>query len=427
MQEQGFARECIVICGRFTISFDELVMALLSPELESLTEHVRRVIDARYVVSELRQQLIRTGLERFVLSPSLVPTLESVDVTILDALSELKATEPVDKVHGLYSILRRIGIDLPDPDYGKGLKEVYESAVLSWIRARNNLHILKFATRPTNSHSLPSWLPDWKTDSYSNGCASVVLDGRGHQSFVDTSDRFAACPTPWKDSLLLKYTPGILQLHGKRLGRIGYREHCPVIGGPEAHGSFEEFANTCREWCRHVWSTVSSYPTDESVLMALFKTLTLHEGESMYDREGEEFMSFKSWFVALLYPGWPGEIPDFPLGFSVGGESLSDVLEMGRSTSQADFMAGLRKIHTFVSMRLANYSFFVLDSGYFGTAIYFCQVNDEIFLICGSNCPLILRPKGHQYQFVAPAYLHGVMNSEAWPEDESALQEIELV
>lgn len=74
-----------------------------------------------------------------------------------------------------------------------------------------------------------------------------------------------------------------------------------------------------------------------------------------------------------------------------------------------------------------NYALFFLDNGYVGLAYHTCQKGDQLYLLAGSDWPFILRQDGDAFWLVAPAYVHGVMEGQLWPDDESELEQIMLV
>src|SRR5436305_4813459 len=60
-------------------------------------------------------------------------------------------------------------------------------------------------------------------------------------------------------------------------------------------------------------------------------------------------------------------------------------------------------------------SFFTTAGGRMGTAEGMIQESDVVALISGMEMPIILRPDGDCYQVAAHAYVHGIMDGEAWP------------
>jgi len=61
-----------------------------------------------------------------------------------------------------------------------------------------------------------------------------------------------------------------------------------------------------------------------------------------------------------------------------------------------------------------------------GTGSELAQAGDQIALISGMRFPMIVRRNDGDgmYGFVCPAYVHGLMDGEKWPEDESTGVEI---
>ena len=71
--------------------------------------------------------------------------------------------------------------------------------------------------------------------------------------------------------------------------------------------------------------------------------------------------------------------------------------------------------------------FFVTSKGYIGRVPPSTQILDKVVVLSGLRIPLCLREVGEQYVVVGPAYVHGIMEGEAWPEDEARLQQITLI
>jgi len=52
------------------------------------------------------------------------------------------------------------------------------------------------------------------------------------------------------------------------------------------------------------------------------------------------------------------------------------------------------------------------------------EAGDEVLLVAGVTRPLIARRIGVRYRLIGQAYVHGIMDGEKWPEDESKLVDI---
>jgi hypothetical protein len=71
--------------------------------------------------SERKLELLKTGLSR---------------------VRHLQATNPKDKIYGLYAVFAGLNIPLPAPDYGKPLEKIYEEACVAIVLHSGSLRIL---------------------------------------------------------------------------------------------------------------------------------------------------------------------------------------------------------------------------------------------------------------------------------------------
>jgi hypothetical protein len=57
-----------------------------------------------------------------------------------------------------------------------------------------------------------------------------------------------------------------------------------------------------------------------------------------------------------------------------------------------------------------------------GTAFHQAMVNDSVALLEGSDDPVVLRPMGDKWTFVGPAFVVGLMDGEAWPDEDNIVE-----
>jgi hypothetical protein len=57
-----------------------------------------------------------------------------------------------------------------------------------------------------------------------------------------------------------------------------------------------------------------------------------------------------------------------------------------------------------------------------GTALASVMTGDAVVLLQGADWPVVLRRKGAKWCLVGPAFVTGVMNGEAWPEESEAFE-----
>ena len=69
---------------------------------------------------------------------------------------------------------------------------------------------------------------------------------------------------------------------------------------------------------------------------------------------------------------------------------------------------------------------FITSDGHLGKGLKAIQEGDLVALIAGVHWPLIIRKEGHLYRSKGPAYIHGIMYGEKWPDDKKVLINIVL-
>ncbi|KAF8849154.1 hypothetical protein BDZ45DRAFT_244837 [Acephala macrosclerotiorum] len=140
--------------------------------------------------------------------------------------------------------------------------------------------------------------------------------------------------------------------------------------------------------------SLDKYPTREQTTAVLGRTLNWHrlfEGRDVgyYDNR-LEFEKFH--------------------GLLVKGNSIREIKE---STAR-----GIATI-----LQGAELVLCISKEGYIGMAFDRTQPADKIALLSGGPLPFVLRPHGEHYQIFGACYVHGIMDGEAWTEDETELKE----
>jgi hypothetical protein len=106
--------------------------------------------------------------------------LKEVEVSFLEALQHMRAfksSDHRDKVYTAFALCPRI-LEYLNPDYSKGLREVYIDVVRAYIASSNSHQTLDFLGYVVGDHdpgagssevypkppeeSMPSWVPDWR-------------------------------------------------------------------------------------------------------------------------------------------------------------------------------------------------------------------------------------------------------------------------
>jgi hypothetical protein len=76
---------------------------------------------------------------------------------LIHTSSNILASDPMAKVYGMYSILKTLGINLPQPEYSNPVAQVYEDFAIAPVRETKSLS-LPITTLPSssNKYNLPS-------------------------------------------------------------------------------------------------------------------------------------------------------------------------------------------------------------------------------------------------------------------------------
>ncbi|KAI0411233.1 heterokaryon incompatibility protein-domain-containing protein [Xylaria grammica] len=420
LQEQYFANwdTAIIVSGRESLKYKAFRACLhfLPPASLGAGKELRWLV-------YLRLNLIRFRQGRLKVYGNGGPFFEYVSgYRFLSIVFHLDSTRQEDKIFGLYAIFDRAGLKLPDPDTSKTVAEVFEDATRVIIQESRSLTtILRFCIRETCvTEDLPSWVPDWSMKlpafqvPYLNG-DRFMDDGRHYDSSKGRSR-----------ATNRDITIGELHCPGTIVGKVNF------LVSPTILTQRKELDLTCieacRKWFQHI-SSSSTYCTGGSIIDAAKRTLQFGPKED----EMLGVVLFSKWFDLMLYPHCQiygsGEyekeassLPVYEAQTSPLGNDSAMMLIMTLLNSGGYGSMWLEL------MEWSNYALMVLDTGHFARGFRVCKKGDVVALLAGCEAPVALRPDGNgNYIFVTVLYVDGIMDGEAWPDDESKLGEIVLV
>lgn len=365
------------------------------------------------------------------------------ELLFLSSMMNHQATVPIDKVYSVYTILTLLNIPLTDPDYNKPPLEAYQELTESWIRSKKKLSIIALSVQhgldddspAASGRARPSWVPDWGIsdagipDSHNfgmPGCSGFIelLDRRMHQEYPC----YASSTSSLDPDGAFRST-GMLSVRGISIGCIKERFAIDSTDKPMPNNDSNTFNEAFQRMCRHISiMPTKSYPTGEDPVTAFLYCATYKNGQRRVDRQ-----DFENYFDLMLYPNCTDkdiseliesksscEAPDRLMDFL-------DALPLMQLES-SDHRAELRRLWGMqVVCDTPDHAFFIMESGYFGSAFRSAQLNDEVFLLAGCPWPMVLRQCAGGYKFIAPAYVHGVMDGERWPADTRSLMDINII
>lgn len=356
---------------------------------------------------------------------------------IMNKLRSRDAKLPVDKVFALYGIFEELRIPIQRPDYTKSMSQVYTEFACDLLRWHKSLELLSEASMPSMPGG-PSWVPDWSRPHH-RVCAGDYKAARDFQSSFRIVRRNSAGGRDGVESLInagipneewtsvdlrrdpTKY-PKILT-KGIVVDRINFcfplfQQEESICGTEKGEWTddwslaFLKNIGILRSWLSTTPRTKSG--VDQLANVTYSATLSA-------EHRSENFQSFSSW-VNLLTARL-----DAP---SDTNTSTAETAAHIRSLLMAE---GLYKYHLErVAAISGKRAFFKTKNTHLGTGPLAVETGDVVALLAGLSCPIILRISGEKeepntYKVVGIAYIEGLMQGEAWPENEEKISELILV
>lgn len=422
IQELAFSQRATIQSGRSSMSWEDFCFPLRSVgDIRRFSESVdngstAKSIEARNKTRALRRKFRKYANDREVSGEKL-----------LSAVFRSKASRIHDNVYGFYALFRIIGIDLPPPDYAKSPLEVFEELTRAYIETFASLNILCMAIRPRGYDNMPTWVPDWTrqhmpdTESPELTGIKFFLSGPNRRLMNRVYASLGSSYVPVSSQVTKS-----LAVKGYRIGVVSRAESGPLLSSTNAPPQFPfpGYIPCFQAWCRIV-GELKTYPSGGDPLIA-FQRIIFN-----WRRELRDSSVFEEWFALMLCP----DVQDHTMRSNSEKDDpvAAHLRRSPRTTASARDLGSLRERRMSLAdyhievFKLAQHALLLLDSGHIGIAFRNCQVGDVVYVLQGANRPMVLRPHGEFFRFVAAANVPGVMQGEAWREDEMALEELSLV
>lgn len=368
----------------------------------------------------------------------------------LSQVRRLQATNPKDKIYGLYGIFYTVGLPLPTPSYEKSLSEVYEDATISIIVHSRSLAVICYAPSNNRSVELPSWVPDFQDDMVS---FQLPRSGATEHSHI--------CHTRIPE---LALGHGKIYLRGKMIGTVTHRPNCnfrrsglpssdygdglPVLTEEKYYfisdiQTLKKLIHTVmafREWWRVV-KTISAEMEVESVSDLFYTLLTF---DNAFDSPISQD-TFDIWLSVLQFPDTNIDLVD--------GQELVTLWKTADKKNETFWTEELTNCAIIAASLLSGFSSRLISAKLFeltgelssnmsdraliqihdrslgvetfGTTFHTVKNGDAIVLLEGAECPIALRKRRGGWELVGSAYVDGVMEGEAWSDEEGIVGELE--
>ena len=401
-QEVVLSRICIVRCGSYSMTWSDLSDSCLAFTYGGFDDFVDQ---NQRRVTELQVQRLRSRESKST-------TLRS----LLEANRFRNSTEPKDMVYALRGIIDRSVAEAITVSYGLSLADVYANAVKVCIKTEEALTVLGSVEYRRNEESreqMPSWVPDWRYET------SVAVDLSMRRS---EGLRYFSCSgketprmteTPSTRSLVLK---GFLLATLTRFSNVKqhlgfdiYRMKARRFSNDRfEHSKWTELYSTAAAKVAFPQTSFKQREKADRITAAIWKK-SIHD--ELNDEQSIE-MAYRRTITADLLPG-----PNSRLDTRETEKSFPAYTSWQQSGFSTPVPTAVLHEHDYyVTQVMFNREFFIAEEGqafYMGITMGVPRDGDCVCVLLGGDTPFVMRPKGDEWQFIAEAYVHGIMDGEA--------------
>lgn len=449
VQEIALAKRAVLCYGEINLPFEALLRAR-----RILTDLSTASARANQAVGALDNGFdIHDRASRMLKSIGSASAPDAAD--LLEEARFSRASLPKDKVFGLYGFFEALGIDLPTPDYTKTEAQIYRETTLGIITSSRKLHILDQFHGLGNTPELVSWAPDWSYFKH----AIIPVQGREGSHLVS---RFSEPRFSFENDGMHLRLAGVIcdRIISRAERNIAWHGH-KGLGPPLEYFQLSQNTMPTDSFWRNildnnrlhsqailrVWNvsvlqqfTRLAFEGGNEDHMALFATLL-----SRFCKVGtvqKDEASLRRWHATLMGEAVADHIPDDdkPEAMTWMKETLQQIRNTPKLSPLLDtpefrifealsWSSELRYQHDFV-VRISYYqTIFRTEKGRLGMAPRSIQVGDDIAVYSGGRLPMVLRRQngGPHFRLISMGYVHGIMDSEAWPDEVSVPEDIILV
>ncbi|KAK8859205.1 heterokaryon incompatibility protein-domain-containing protein [Apiospora arundinis] len=366
IQEYAFARKHLILWGKLQMKWHYItyLLDLIHDERQSAQLRLRSIASS-----------LARGAEKKDNASDDLDSFLNCEVFFMLSLRYQESTLDHDKIYGVYAVLRKAGIEIPEPDYSKPVEDVGRELTWAVILSRKRLDLI---TSEISGDKSPTWVPDYisasRNSSDPDSLVWLQVDTLGRLSPDLSHDHDASLGS--KAHIAKGQFPTRLAVQGRRIDIVQSSTVC---------------------------STSYTQDTD---------TLDLHHFHGFID-------ICLTQIRARTKPNSYLESLEIPQDLKVVIGYLDYTVDMHNGL-------GLGIVQARANV-WANWAFLVTKTGYLGRAYRTCQEGDQLWLLAGAANPVILRQTGSEYRYVAPASFYGMMEGELWPENEEELEIIYLI
>ncbi|KAI1126707.1 heterokaryon incompatibility protein-domain-containing protein [Nemania abortiva] len=380
------------------------------------------------------------------------PTVDAAE--LMDEARYSLSTLVQDKVYAMYGIFNALNLKLPFPDYSKPAAQIFRETTIGIATATGNLNVFDQVHNLGPTPDLASWVPDWAKFRHpippALGATRCRISSAGSKPefWFEADGLHLVVRGLHHDAISTRPIYAVAHQH-EGLGRPeDYLAWSQNFHPPESYWrnllkvNPQHSQAILRIWNIRVFQMFSKFAFDTSdrlenknTRMEFYATLLSHEFDLTNLLKDAE--SLDSWHSTLMgTASRPFIITDQR---DVANSWMKSTIEEIRQTPKlhsllttpefAVFEAielddAVRQRHENIVRRSFYQTIFRTKSGRLGMAPHPIRSGDEIKILAGGRFPMIVRPSNGRdtFRLISPAYVHGIMEGQAWLQDGDDLQ-----
>jgi hypothetical protein len=442
LQEVVASKQCDVICGQRTISWETLTAACVClrerQDIPLFQQDVRKADYMTVLFASLRKDC---GLEE---RPPLIE--------ILTATRSLESSDSRDKIYSLLGIVQHKGKTSDEsqppaiiPDYTTPVRKIFTEVARLAILQTKTLEILSHVGRRPNQEAdaLPAWVPDWRHEipclvlGRLNSDNEFQYDACGQSDrrrrFEDGSfrrfphsfniwdrDQYIPLPSFEPSESTFSWDDSRLHLTGISFDRVSAVSTdlfiCDVY---QQH----RISDTNDSVYRPFWAAIEQFVSDNKVSYTPRSDSSPGYWSRRHALRNSKFEIMQDFYLRTVCANL-----DISRSFGPGGQGwyyqISHISPSYRVTRSGETWRHVRtKLDTaawaLMQRMRTERCLLATERGYIGIGPSWAEVGDKISIMSGGSVPLLIRESGTDedgellHKLVGECYVHGIMNGEA--------------
>ncbi|OCL07959.1 HET-domain-containing protein [Glonium stellatum] len=318
-------------------------------------------------------------------------------LNLLAATLHTDATNPRDKIYGLFGIVESLsGAVPPIPvDYEMPVRDLYRDVTRFLIKEDLTLVVFQMHGLTRKLLDLPSWAIDW---SVVKNFGSMIMSFSVAEALSEEVNQASVVESSDPDELILDM---------KRIGIVS-RTGMAVVRDPQVDVMMRSMEVALKDWVDAIVGLPEIKPAEssETKVESFWRTIIANQNGSKDEPPEDYGLYFAIWATRMGLGDLVTEILE-------GRRELIDAKDVDRYVSDAVWMCTDRRLC-------------VTDTGSLCLAPATTKEGDTLVFFPGGGTPFVLRDHGPFSTLVGPCYIHGFNLVETLKDQNSLIESVVL-